>query len=152
MSTALNLLWFFIGGGLVAGILWFVTGLVLCATIIGIPVGIAAFRIGAYTLWPFGRDLVDARLIGDKRVFGTTLINALWILLAGIWLALSHAALGLIYCVTIIGIPFGLAHLKITRACFVPLGVRIVSDEMAKAAKQRAVNQQLSTRLGQKES
>ncbi len=126
MSFVLNLLWFVLGGGWAAGLLWIFTGLLLMLTVVGIPFGFAAFRIAGFAAFPFGKQLVDAEDVGEERVVGTTLANILWVVLAGIWLAISHIMAGISLCVTIIGIPFGFAHFRLAAVCFAPLGKRTV--------------------------
>ncbi len=124
-----NVLWFVFGGGIVAGLSWLLWGVVLALTVVGIPFAFAAFRIAGFAFWPFGRELVDARWVGEDRILGTALANFLWVVLAGIWLTIGHAVVGLILCLTIIGIPFGLAHLKLASVSFAPLGKRAVSTQ-----------------------
>lgn len=122
-----NILWFIFGGGFVAWLAWLFVGLLLALTVVGMPFAVAAFRIAGFAAFPFGKDLADARLIGETRLPGTGLANLLWILLAGIWLTIGHAMAGLAYCLTIIGIPFGLAHFKLASISFAPLGKRAVA-------------------------
>lgn len=122
MVFLLNILWFVFGGGFVAWILWMLLGGLLFITIVGIPFAYAAFRIAGFAAFPFGKELVDSREMGEKRVIGTSLANFLWIILAGIWLAISHILAGISLCVTIIGIPFGFAHFRLAGVCFAPLG------------------------------
>ena len=126
MTLLLNILWFFVGGGLLAGIAWVLLGLLLAITIVGIPFAVAAFRIAGFAAWPFGRTLVDARAVGDEQIIGTGLANFLWIVFAGLWLWIAHVIAGIAYCVTIIGIPFGLAHFRLAAVSFAPLGKRAV--------------------------
>ena len=102
-------------------------GGLLFITIVGIPFAYAAFRIAGFAAFPFGKELVDSRKMGEKRVIGTSLANFLWIILAGIWLAVSHILAGISLCVTIIGIPFGFAHFRLAGVCFAPLGKISVS-------------------------
>ncbi len=122
-----NILWFVFGGGFVAGLSWLLVGLVLAITVVGIPFAVAAFRIAGFAAFPFGRELVDARVIGETRILGTGLTNFLWVILAGIWLTIGHVILGVALCLTLIGIPFGLAHFKLASVSFAPLGKRVVS-------------------------
>ena len=96
MSFVGNLLWFVLGGGWLSGLMWALVGLIYALTIIGIPFSIAAFRISRFAFSPFGRQLVDAELIGEKPTFGAGLGNVLWVILAGFWLALIHAIYGLL--------------------------------------------------------
>ena len=122
-----NILWFVFGGGIIAGLSWLLTGLVLTITVVGIPFAVAAFRIAGFAAFPFGRELVDARMVGEERILGTGLSNLLWIVLAGIWLTIGHVVVGVALCLTLIGIPFGLAHFKLASVSFAPLGKRVVS-------------------------
>ncbi len=126
MALLLNIIWFIFGGGFVAWILWVVLGGLLFLTVVGIPFGFAAFRIAGFAAFPFGKELVDSRAVGENRVAGTGLANFLWIILAGIWLAISHILAGATLCLTIIGIPFGFAHFRLAAVCFAPLGKRPV--------------------------
>ena len=126
MALILNILWFIFGGGFVAWLLWLLLGCLLFVTVIGIPFGYAAFRIAGFAAFPFGKELVDAGNIGEERVVGTSLANFLWIILAGIWLSISHIISGISLCLTIIGIPFGFAHFKLAGVSFAPLGKRAV--------------------------
>ncbi len=122
-----NLLWFIFGGGFVAWLAWLLTGLLLAVTVVGFPFAVAAWRIAGFAAFPFGKDLVDTRIVGGTRIPGTGLANLLWILFAGIWLTIGHALAGLSYCLTIIGIPFGLAHFKLASVSFAPLGKRVMA-------------------------
>ena len=144
MAFVGNLLWFIFGGGLVSCILWLLLGCVMFLTIVGIPFGIAAWRIAGFAAFPFGKELIDVRLLNEKRVPGTALGNFLWIVLAGLWLAISHAVAGVAECLTIVGIPFGLAHIKLAAVCFAPLGKKAVPVEVAAAARLRHGQSQLS--------
>lgn len=120
-----NLLWF-IFGGLELGLGWWLAGLLCCATIIGIPFGIAAFRIGNFTFWPFGREAVD-KPSGEAGAALSLIGNILWIVVCGWWLALAHLAAALLWFLTILGIPFGWQHLKLAAISLVPFGKKIVS-------------------------
>ena len=126
MAFVGNVLWFVFGGGIIAWFFWVVSGILLAVTIVGLPFAIAAFRIAGFAAFPFGKELVDARLVGEERILGTGLANFLWIILAGVWLAISHALAGISCCLTIIGIPFGIAHFKLAMVSFAPLGKRPV--------------------------
>ncbi|WP_149180858.1 YccF domain-containing protein [Streptomyces sp. TRM49041] len=124
MKTILNIIWLVLSGfWLFLGYL--AAGLLLCITIIGIPFGLAAFRVGVYALWPFGRTVVDRRDAGAPSCLG----NVLWLLLAGWWLALGHIATGIALCVTIIGIPLGIANFKLIPVSLLPLGKEIVPSD-----------------------
>ena len=122
-----NILWFLFGGGLPLSLAWLAVGVVMALTVVGFPFAVAAWRIAGFAAFPFGRDLVDARLVGGTRIPFTGLVNFLWIILAGIWLTIGHLFLGVAYCLTIIGIPFGLAHFKLAGVSFAPLGKKVVA-------------------------
>ncbi|MBN1787053.1 MAG: YccF domain-containing protein [Sedimentisphaerales bacterium] len=143
-----NILWFIFGGGIFACLFWYLFGLILCLTVVGIPFGIAAFRIARFAAFPFGKQLIDARKVGDTRIITTGLANFLWIILAGVWLTISHVIAGIGYLITIIGIPFALAHFKLAQVSFAPLGKRVVSTNLAQAANLRSANKELDKRLG----
>ncbi len=115
-----NLLWFVLGGGFLAWLGWLLTGALLAITIVGLPFSFAAFRIASFAAFPFGKQLVDASVVGETAVAGAGIANILWILLAGIWLTLGHIAAGVSLCVSIVGIPFGLAHFKLAAISFAP--------------------------------
>ncbi|MCA2985044.1 YccF domain-containing protein [Gemmatimonas sp.] len=125
MIFLVNLLWF-ICGGFLAWLGWMLAGAALAITVVGLPWAFAAFRIAPFAAWPFGRTLVDARVVGEGRIVGTGLANVLWIIFAGFWLTLAHIVAGVSLCLTIIGIPFGLAHFKLAEVSWAPLGKRIV--------------------------
>ena len=122
MRLILNVIWIVLCGWWMA-ILYFLAGVVAFILIITIPFGIAAWRIGNYVLWPFGRNSAWRRDAGVGSLIG----NIIWIILLGWWLALAHLAAGIVLCLTIIGIPLGLANFKIIPISLVPLGVRITS-------------------------
>ena len=124
MRVILNVIWLVLCG-LWMALAYAVAGLVAFALIITIPFGIAAFRIAAYVLWPFGRTIAERRSAGAGSLIG----NILWIVLFGWWLALGHLVTGFLLCLTIIGIPLGLASFKIIPITLVPLGVRIVPED-----------------------
>ena len=122
MRLILNVIWLVLCGWWMA-ILYFVAGLIAFILIITIPFGIAAWRIAGYVLWPFGRQIEPRRDAGIGSLIG----NIIWIVLIGWWLALGHLVSGIALCLTIIGIPLGLANFKIIPISLLPLGVRITS-------------------------
>jgi uncharacterized membrane protein YccF (DUF307 family) len=126
MRTILNVIWLMLCGWWMA-ILYLLAGAVAFILIITIPFGIAAFRIAGYVLWPFGRTIEARRDAGIGSVIG----NVIWIILFGWELALAHLVTGAALCLTIIGIPLGLANFKIIPISLVPLGVRIVPTDQA---------------------
>lgn len=117
-----NLLWFVLGG-VWLGLAWIVSGLLCCCTVIGIPFGVACFRIAGFAFCPFGKKLVPSANAGVC----TALLNFVWIIFAGFWLALLSAIAGIFWCCTIIGIPLGIACFNIAQASFAPLGKVVVS-------------------------
>jgi uncharacterized membrane protein YccF (DUF307 family) len=121
MRTALNLLWL-VCSGLWLAIGYVLAGLVLCLLIVTIPFGVACFRLAAFVLWPFGRAVVRNPDAGAP----STVANVLWFVLAGVWLALSHLVLGVVLCLTVIGIPLGLGNFKLAAVAIAPLGKEIV--------------------------
>ncbi len=113
-----NILWFLLGG-FVISILYFVIGLLYCLTIVGIPFGYQLWKFGVFSLWPFGTEVVDGKSAGGCM---SVFMNVLWILVGWWEIALVHLICGLICCVTIIGIPFGLQHFKMVRLSIMPFG------------------------------
>ena len=118
MKTLGNLLWLILGGLLVA-VLYVLVGLVMCITIIGIPFGIQLFKMGSWALWPFGRELVDAP--GEPGCL-SIVMNVVWLLLGWWESALVHLFFGVLLCITIVGIPWGVQHLKMALGSLVPFG------------------------------
>jgi uncharacterized membrane protein YccF (DUF307 family) len=126
MRLILNLIWLILCGWWMA-ILYVLAGVICAILIITIPFAIASFRIASYVIWPFGRSVVARREAG----LGSCIGNVIWIVLLGWELALGHLISGIALCITIIGIPLGLANFKLIPISLVPLGVRIVpSDEL----------------------
>jgi uncharacterized membrane protein YccF (DUF307 family) len=122
MRLVLNILWLVLAGIWMA-IAYVIAGVLLCITIIGIPFGVQSFKLAAYVLWPFGRALV----LSATRLKGLSVVaNILWFILAGWWLALGHLFTGIVLCITIIGIPLGVASFKMAGAALVPFGREIV--------------------------
>lgn len=138
LNVFINVLWGVVGGGWAAALFWLLLSGLLCLTVVGIPFGIAGLRIANFTAWPLGRTTIDAELIGERPVIGSTLGNVLWVVLAGVWLAIVHIVTGISFCLTIIGIPFGIIHFKLAQAAFAPLGKRVVYVEDARRARERA--------------
>jgi uncharacterized membrane protein YccF (DUF307 family) len=126
MRTILNLIWLVLAGFWLA-VGYVVAGLICCVLIITIPFGIASFRIAGYALWPFGRSVVDKPGAGAPSALG----NIIWLIVAGWWLALGHLVSGIALCVTIIGIPLGLANFKLIPISLLPLGKEIVRSDQA---------------------
>jgi uncharacterized membrane protein YccF (DUF307 family) len=121
MRTILNIIWLVFSGFWMA-LGYALVGVVLCLLVVTIPFGIACLRMASYALWPFGRVLVDRPGAGVPSAIG----NVLWFLLAGVWIAIGHVVTGVLMCVTIIGIPLGIASFKMVPVALWPLGKEIV--------------------------
>ncbi len=128
MKVILNILWLVLCG-LWLAIGYVVAGVVMCILIITIPFGIASFRLAAFALWPFGRTTVPKPGAGAGSVVG----NVLWFLLAGLWMAIAHVITGVALCLTIIGIPLGIADFKLAAVAIAPLGKDIVRTDDPRA-------------------
>jgi uncharacterized membrane protein YccF (DUF307 family) len=124
MRAILNIIWL-VFCGIWMAIAYAVVGLICFVLIITIPFGIASWRIANYVLWPFGRTIDRRPDSGVASLIG----NIIWIILFGWWLAIGHLVFGIAMCVTIIGIPLGLASFKIIPITLFPLGVRIVPTD-----------------------
>jgi uncharacterized membrane protein YccF (DUF307 family) len=123
MNLLGNLVWL-IFGGIIIAIEYLIGSLILMINIIGIPFGIQTLKMASLSLWPFGRDTrVHFRASGCLYI----LMNVLWLICGGIWIALTHVLFGVLLCITIIGIPFGLQHFKLTAIALSPFGRDIVS-------------------------
>ena len=126
MRILLNVIWLVLAG-LWMAIGYVIAGVICCLLIITIPFGIASFRIAAYALWPFGRTVVKRADAGVASAIG----NLIWLIVAGIWLAIGHLVTGLLLCITIIGIPLGIASFKMIPISLLPLGRAIVAIDSA---------------------
>jgi uncharacterized membrane protein YccF (DUF307 family) len=123
MRFLLNLIWFLFGG-LWLAIGYILFGLVACLLIVTIPFGVASFRMAAYALWPFGKAVVDKPGAG----IGSALMNVIWFLFAGVWLAIGHLTTAAAQAITIIGIPLAVANLKMIPVTCFPFGKVIVDS------------------------
>lgn len=130
MRSILNFLWF-IFGGFFMGLAWWIFGILAFITIIGIPWGKACFVIGQFTFLPFGREAVSRNVLNQKEDIGTGTLgfigNVIWFIFAGVWLAIGHVGSALACFITIIGIPFGIQHLKLALLTLAPIGKTIVN-------------------------
>ena len=124
MGCFMNLLWLVLGGVFTA-IEYVVSSLLLMVTIVGIPFGMQTLKLAGLALWPFGKKVVSGERSGGCLY---VLMNVLWVLLGGIWIAASHLVFGALLCITIIGIPFGLQHFKLAGLALTPFGQDMVSD------------------------
>lgn len=114
-----NTLWF-VFGGCISGLSWCLAGCFWCITIFGIPIGLQCFKFASLCFFPFGKEV---RYGGGA---GSFLLNLLWLIFSGLLLAIESAVLGLIWCITIIGIPFGLQHFKLAKLALMPFGSEVV--------------------------
>ncbi len=134
-----NLLWFILGG-IFMGLSWWLAGLLACVSIIGIPWGKACFVIGQFSFWPFGKEAIGRQELKQKDDIGTGALglvgNIIWFILAGLWLALGHVVSAMANFVIIIGIPFGIQHLKLAGLALAPIGKTIVTKEMAEVVRK----------------
>lgn len=116
-----NIMWL-IFGGIIIALIYYVMGLLMCITIIGIPFGVQLFKLGTYSMWPFGHELVN---VPNEPGCVSVVMNLFWIL-CGWWeIALLHLFFGLVFCVTIVGIPLGLQHFKMALSTIMPFGKEI---------------------------
>lgn len=147
MSMIGNLIWF-IFGGVIMGLAWWIVGLIAYISIIGIPWAKACFVIGKFTFFPFGKEAISRKELTHKDDIGTggwgTLGNIIWFILAGLWLAIGHAIVSIPNFITIIGIPFGIQHLKLAGIAIAPIGKTIVSKEVAEAARKATAESTLA--------
>ena len=134
-----NFIWF-IFGGILMGLAWWLVGLLAFLSIVGIPWGKACFVIGQFTFFPFGKEAINRKELQQKDDIGTgglgMLGNVVWFVFAGVWLAIGHLLSAVLCLITIIGIPFGIQHLKLAGIALAPIGKTIVSTEVAVAARK----------------
>lgn len=125
MKVLLNFLWFILGGWALA-LSYLIFGVIACVFVVTIPFGVACFRMANFTLWPFGRTVIEP-VHGTGGV--SVVSNVIWFCVAGVWIALSHIATALAQAVTIVGIPFAWANLKMLPVMVVPFGRRIADSD-----------------------
>jgi uncharacterized membrane protein YccF (DUF307 family) len=149
MNAALNILWLFFGG-LVTSVLWLIAAGIMFLSMVGIPWGRAAFNIALFTFMPFGREAISRRELTGREDIGTGSLgligNIVWFVFAGLWLALAHGFAGIACFVTVIGIPFGIAHFKLAGISLAPIGKVIVPKEIAQEARRRNASSAVDSR------
>ncbi len=132
MLFILNVLWFVLGG-FFAGLGWILAGILMAITIVGLPWARSCFVIARYTFWPFGYDIVSREELNGRADLGTgtlgTIGNVIWFVLAGWWLAVMHLTAAVALAISIIGIPFAWAHVKLALASLFPIGKTIVAND-----------------------
>lgn len=138
MTTVGNLLWFLLGGFLM-GLAWWLVGLIMFVSIIGIPWGKACFVIGQFSFFPFGNEAIDRQELTGQSDIGTGSLgcagNVIWFIFGGLWLAIGHVLAAVACFVTILCIPFGIQHLKLASIAIAPIGKTIVPRHVAEAAR-----------------
>jgi uncharacterized membrane protein YccF (DUF307 family) len=138
MSTLGNVLWFILGGALM-GLGWWLVGLLAFVSIVGIPWGKACFVIGQFAFFPFGKEAVNREELSGRSDIGTGALgllgNVIWFLLAGVWLAIGHMLSAAACFVTVIGIPFAIQHFKLALIALAPIGKTIVDKNLAAAVR-----------------
>ena len=132
IKLILNALWFILGG-FVMGLGWCLAGLIAAVSIVGLPWARSCFVIGKFSFWPFGYTAVSRRDLTGRFDLGTGPLgligNLVWFLLAGWWLAIGHLTSALACFVTIIGIPFGIQHIKLALIALAPVGMQVVDSK-----------------------
>jgi uncharacterized membrane protein YccF (DUF307 family) len=148
MRTIGNIIWF-VCGGFFMGLGWWLAALIMAVSIIGLPWARACFVFGGFCFFPFGREAIDRRELTGRDDLGTGALglagNIVWFVFAGIWLAIGHLTSAVANFVTIIGIPFGIQHLKLAGCALAPIGKTVVSSEMVAEARRRNARIALST-------
>jgi len=141
MRTIMNFLWFILGGVLM-GLGWWFFGVLALISVVGIPWARACFVIGQFTFFPFGQEAINREELTHREDIGTSILgtvgNILWFIFAGVWLAIGHVTSAIACFVSIIGIPFGIQHLKLAGIALAPIGKAIVTTEVAEAARRNA--------------
>jgi uncharacterized membrane protein YccF (DUF307 family) len=151
MTAILNLIWFVFGGWIV-GLAWWFAAILLAITVVGLPWATAAWRIGCFSFFPFGREVIDRSLLqgyqGPVTGAWRLLLNIVWFLLGGWYLALAHLVAALLFGVTIIGLPFAIQHLKLAGLSLAPVGKEIVPVELADEARRADAREHLARLRG----
>ena len=153
MTVIGNFLWFILGG-IIMGLLWWIVGIVAYISIIGIPWGRACFVIGKFSFFPFGKEAINRKELSLQDDIGTsglgTLGNIIWFIFSGILLAIGHVFSAVVCFVTIIGIPFGIQHLKLAGIALSPIGKTVVTKQVADVARSENAKKTVSAIRGVK--
>lgn len=140
MRTILNVIWFLLGG-VWMGLGWYLVGLVMAISIVGIPWARSCFVFGGFCFVPFGREAIDRKELTGKDDLGTGVLglvgNVIWFVFGGLWLAIGHVGSAIACAITIIGIPFAVQHLKLAGCALAPIGKTVVLKEVAEEARRR---------------
>jgi uncharacterized membrane protein YccF (DUF307 family) len=147
-----NIIWFVFLGGFWSWLIWLIGSILAYVSIVGIPWGRACYNISVMAASPFGKEAINRRELTQRKDIGTsalgTLGNIVWLLLCGFWIALAHCVAGVLCCVTIIGIPFGLQHFKLAGLAIAPVGKAIVNKELAEVARKENAKSDLQKLRG----
>lgn len=129
LRLILNILWFILGGWL-SGLLWLLGGLILALTVVGLPYTMAAWRIAGFAFWPFGKEIVSREIVTGEGDLGTGplgfVLNVIWFIFGGWYIALSHLLIAFAEAITIIGLPFAFKDLQLAQIAFAPIGKVVV--------------------------
>lgn len=149
MRTLGNILWFVLGGCYM-GLAWWLAGILCVLTVVGLPWARACFVIGQFAFHPFGRETISRAELKGATDLGSgvlgTIGNVLWFVFAGFWLAVGHVATACACFITVVGIPFGIQHLKLARLALAPVGQTVVTNEAADAARLYTAQMKVSKR------
>jgi len=152
---ALNFVWFILGGW-VMGLAWWLGAVLLALTIVGMPWAEGAWRIGCFSFFPFGRAVIDKRELEGREALATGAwrfaLNAIWFLLAGWYLAIGHIIAAVLFAITIIGLPFAVQHLKLAGLSLAPVGKEVVSSALAQEARRTYAHGTLAALRGKQET
>lgn len=147
MSAIGNFLWF-VMGGIITGLIWWIYGTIAFVSIIGIPWGRACFMLGNLAFFPFGREVISRKTLNGRDDIGTgalgTVGNIIWFVVAGVWIAFAHVLCGVVNACTIIGIPFAIQHFKLAGAALFPVGKTVVDKHLAAAVNKTNAEETLS--------
>jgi uncharacterized membrane protein YccF (DUF307 family) len=126
MKIVGNIIWVIFGGFMIA-LEYFIAGFLLMITVIGIPFGIQSFKLGILALWPFGSKVTDTE---NSDGCLSLAMNIIWIIIGGLWIAITHLFWGVLFCLTVIGIPFGKQHFKLVHLALFPFGKKIEQNNL----------------------
>ncbi|MCA8211622.1 YccF domain-containing protein [Burkholderia vietnamiensis] len=147
VRTISNTIWFIFLGGFWSWLIWLIGSALAFVSIVGIPWGRACYNISELAAAPFGKEAINRRELTQRKDIGTsafgTVGNLFWFVLCGFWLAAAHCIAGVLCCITIIGIPFGLQHFKLAGLAVAPIGKSIVTKELADEARKTNAKQDL---------
>jgi len=118
MGTLGNIIWF-VCGGFISGLSWILAGVIWCATLVGMPVGVQCFKFASLAFWPFHKEVAYGGGLGSM------IANLIWLIVSGIPMAIENVVLGFLWCITIVGIPFGKQFFKLAKLSLMPFGAAV---------------------------